>query len=198
MTDSGVHIGQVATIVVPVTDQDAALAFYVEVLGMQKVNDFTYPTGSDGSRSRRRRAARTSAWSSAGPSGRQGSRRGCCCSALTSSPTWPPSARKDSPWTSTRCPRRMWCGGAGSAGRRPDAVPRARSRRQFLPHRRRALTPVLGDCSTPAALQVTSGTSGRRSGAAARPPRRGRASCVRASEPTSLRPGAGPRPHRRR
>ena len=39
------HIGQVATIVVPVTDQDAALAFYVEVLGMQKVNDFTYPTG---------------------------------------------------------------------------------------------------------------------------------------------------------
>jgi catechol 2,3-dioxygenase-like lactoylglutathione lyase family enzyme len=35
----------VATIVVPVTDQDAALAFYVEVLGMQKVNDFTYPTG---------------------------------------------------------------------------------------------------------------------------------------------------------
>ena len=44
MTDSGTHIGQVATIVVPVTDQDAALAFYVEVLGMQKVNDFTYPT----------------------------------------------------------------------------------------------------------------------------------------------------------
>jgi catechol 2,3-dioxygenase-like lactoylglutathione lyase family enzyme len=39
------HIGQVATIVIPVTDQDAALGFYVEVLGMQKVNDFTYPTG---------------------------------------------------------------------------------------------------------------------------------------------------------
>lgn len=45
MTQSGTHIGQVATIVVPVTDQDAALAFYVEILGMQKVNDFTYPTG---------------------------------------------------------------------------------------------------------------------------------------------------------
>jgi catechol 2,3-dioxygenase-like lactoylglutathione lyase family enzyme len=45
MTRSETHIGQVATIVVPVTDQDAALAFYVEVLGMQKVNDFTYPTG---------------------------------------------------------------------------------------------------------------------------------------------------------
>jgi lactoylglutathione lyase len=45
MTQSQTHIGQVATIVVPVTDQDAALAFYVEILGMQKVNDFTYPTG---------------------------------------------------------------------------------------------------------------------------------------------------------
>jgi catechol 2,3-dioxygenase-like lactoylglutathione lyase family enzyme len=45
MTQSGTHIGQVATIVVPVTDQDAALTFYVEVLGMQKVNDFRYATG---------------------------------------------------------------------------------------------------------------------------------------------------------
>ena len=45
MTQSGTHIGRVATITVPVMDQDAALAFYVEVLGMQKVNDFTYPTG---------------------------------------------------------------------------------------------------------------------------------------------------------
>jgi catechol 2,3-dioxygenase-like lactoylglutathione lyase family enzyme len=45
MTLSETHIGQVATIVVPVTDQDAALAFYVDILGMRKVNDFTYPTG---------------------------------------------------------------------------------------------------------------------------------------------------------
>jgi lactoylglutathione lyase len=45
MTQSETHIGRVATIVVPVTDQDAALAFYVEILGMQKVSDFTYPTG---------------------------------------------------------------------------------------------------------------------------------------------------------
>jgi catechol 2,3-dioxygenase-like lactoylglutathione lyase family enzyme len=45
MTQSELHIGQVATIMVPVTDQDAALAFYVEILGMQKVSDFTYPTG---------------------------------------------------------------------------------------------------------------------------------------------------------
>jgi catechol 2,3-dioxygenase-like lactoylglutathione lyase family enzyme len=45
MTQSNMHIGRVATVVVPVTDQDATLAFYVEVLGMEKVSDFTYPTG---------------------------------------------------------------------------------------------------------------------------------------------------------
>ena len=45
MTSSQTHLGQVATVVVPVTDQAAALTFYVETLGMQKVNDFTYPTG---------------------------------------------------------------------------------------------------------------------------------------------------------
>jgi catechol 2,3-dioxygenase-like lactoylglutathione lyase family enzyme len=31
--------------VIPVSDQAAALAFYVETLGMEKVSDFTYPTG---------------------------------------------------------------------------------------------------------------------------------------------------------
>lgn len=45
MTSSSTHIGQVATTVVSVTDQDAALAFYVDVLGMKKVHDITYPTG---------------------------------------------------------------------------------------------------------------------------------------------------------
>lgn len=45
MTPNKTHIGQVATIMVPVTDQDAALSFYVDVLGMDKVNDLTYPTG---------------------------------------------------------------------------------------------------------------------------------------------------------
>jgi len=45
MTQHATHLGQVATIVVPVTDQDAALAFYTEILGMRKVNDFTYPSG---------------------------------------------------------------------------------------------------------------------------------------------------------
>lgn len=39
------NVTQVATVVVPVTDQQRALVFYTEVLGMQKVNDFTYPTG---------------------------------------------------------------------------------------------------------------------------------------------------------
>ena len=39
------HLAQVATVVVPVTDQQRALAFYTEVLGMRKVNDFTYPAG---------------------------------------------------------------------------------------------------------------------------------------------------------
>ena len=45
MTESGTHIGQVATITIPVVDQGIALTFYADVLGMQKVNDFTYPTG---------------------------------------------------------------------------------------------------------------------------------------------------------
>jgi catechol 2,3-dioxygenase-like lactoylglutathione lyase family enzyme len=45
MTDSGLHITQVATVVVPVADQDDALAFYVGVLGMRKISDFTYESG---------------------------------------------------------------------------------------------------------------------------------------------------------
>ena len=45
MMHSRTQIGQVATIVVPVTDQDDALAFYVGILGMRKVSDFTYPSG---------------------------------------------------------------------------------------------------------------------------------------------------------
>jgi catechol 2,3-dioxygenase-like lactoylglutathione lyase family enzyme len=45
MTHSGLHITQIATVVVPVTDQDEALAFYVGALGMRKVSDFTYESG---------------------------------------------------------------------------------------------------------------------------------------------------------
>ncbi len=63
MTHNGLHITQVAAVVVPVKDQDAALGFYVGMLGMRKVSDFTYPTGDPrargrrgGGRSRRRRA----------------------------------------------------------------------------------------------------------------------------------------------
>lgn len=36
---------ELSTVVVPVRDQDAALAFYTEVLGLEKLLDFTYPTG---------------------------------------------------------------------------------------------------------------------------------------------------------
>jgi catechol 2,3-dioxygenase-like lactoylglutathione lyase family enzyme len=45
MTHNGMHLTQVATVVVPVTDQDEALAFYVGTLGMRKVSDFTYASG---------------------------------------------------------------------------------------------------------------------------------------------------------
>ena len=36
------HIDQVGTVFVPITDQDAALAFYVGVLGFEKRVDFLY------------------------------------------------------------------------------------------------------------------------------------------------------------
>lgn len=39
------HIGRVATVVVPVSDQEQALAFFVDALGMRKVNDVMYPSG---------------------------------------------------------------------------------------------------------------------------------------------------------
>jgi lactoylglutathione lyase len=45
MPQGKTDIGQVATVMVAVNDQDAALAFYVDVLGMTKVNDITYPGG---------------------------------------------------------------------------------------------------------------------------------------------------------
>jgi catechol 2,3-dioxygenase-like lactoylglutathione lyase family enzyme len=38
-------ISHLTTVVVPVADQEAALAFYVERLGLEKVSDFTYETG---------------------------------------------------------------------------------------------------------------------------------------------------------
>jgi catechol 2,3-dioxygenase-like lactoylglutathione lyase family enzyme len=45
MTDSQIQISQVATVVVPVADQDRALAFYADVLGLEKTSDFTYDSG---------------------------------------------------------------------------------------------------------------------------------------------------------
>src|SRR5690242_7965436 len=34
-----------STVVVPVSDQDAALTFYTDVLGLEPISDFTYETG---------------------------------------------------------------------------------------------------------------------------------------------------------
>jgi catechol 2,3-dioxygenase-like lactoylglutathione lyase family enzyme len=45
MSLNATHITALSTVVVPVTDQDRAVAFYVEQLGMEKVVDATYPTG---------------------------------------------------------------------------------------------------------------------------------------------------------
>jgi len=45
MENDELHITQLATVVVPVSDQDEALDFYVGVLGMRKVSDFTYESG---------------------------------------------------------------------------------------------------------------------------------------------------------
>jgi lactoylglutathione lyase len=45
MTHNALHLTQLATVVVPVADQDDALEFYVGILGMRKVSDFTYDSG---------------------------------------------------------------------------------------------------------------------------------------------------------
>ena len=39
------HVTQVATVMVPVTDQDRALAFFVDTLGFEKRADFEYADG---------------------------------------------------------------------------------------------------------------------------------------------------------
>ena len=39
------HVTQVATVMVPVTDQDRALAFFVDALGFEKRADFEYAEG---------------------------------------------------------------------------------------------------------------------------------------------------------
>jgi catechol 2,3-dioxygenase-like lactoylglutathione lyase family enzyme len=47
MTDtSSTHISQVATVFVPVADQDRALEFYLDKLGFEKRADFPYGDGS--------------------------------------------------------------------------------------------------------------------------------------------------------
>lgn len=44
-TDTATHITQVGTIIVPVSDQDAAIAFYTEKLGFQKRADTPFGNG---------------------------------------------------------------------------------------------------------------------------------------------------------
>jgi catechol 2,3-dioxygenase-like lactoylglutathione lyase family enzyme len=40
-----ISVDHLTTVIVPVSDQETALAFYLERLGLQKVSDFTYETG---------------------------------------------------------------------------------------------------------------------------------------------------------
>ncbi len=44
-TSTGTHITQVGTVVVPVSDQDRALAFYLDALGFQKRADVPFGRG---------------------------------------------------------------------------------------------------------------------------------------------------------
>jgi catechol 2,3-dioxygenase-like lactoylglutathione lyase family enzyme len=44
-TETRTHITQVGTVIVPVTDQDLALEFYVEKLGFEKRTDSSYGEG---------------------------------------------------------------------------------------------------------------------------------------------------------
>lgn len=45
MTTPSTHVTRVGPVVVPVGDQERALAFYVGQLGMRTVNDFAYDSG---------------------------------------------------------------------------------------------------------------------------------------------------------
>jgi catechol 2,3-dioxygenase-like lactoylglutathione lyase family enzyme len=44
-TPTRTHITQAATVIVPVSDQDRAIEFYVETLGFEKRSDFRYAGG---------------------------------------------------------------------------------------------------------------------------------------------------------
>jgi catechol 2,3-dioxygenase-like lactoylglutathione lyase family enzyme len=141
MTQSQAHIGQVATIMVPVMNQDTALAFYSGILGMEKVNDFTYPSGER--------------WLEVSPA--KGSSNLCL---VVSRPERPAGIETGIVLSSTDIladlaafrtqgldvdkeplpeSQVIWWSGAPLA-RRPDPVPAARSRRQLVSYRRRGLT----------------------------------------------------------
>jgi catechol 2,3-dioxygenase-like lactoylglutathione lyase family enzyme len=46
MSTTRTHIGKVGTVVVPVTDQERAIAFYVDALGFEKRTDVPFGGGS--------------------------------------------------------------------------------------------------------------------------------------------------------
>lgn len=140
MTQSGTHIEQVATIVGPVMDQDAALAFYVEILGMQKVNDFTYPTGERWLEVLPAKASSNLCLVASRPERPAGIETGVVLFSADGPrrPSRPPSPRgRRGRATTARGQRGVV--ERRTARRRPNAVSPARSRRQLLPHRRRAL-----------------------------------------------------------
>lgn len=87
MTQRATHIGQVATIVVPVADQDAALTFYTGIFGMQKVNDFRYPTGERWLEVSPAKGSSNLCLVVSRPERPSGVERASCSSAPTSSPT---------------------------------------------------------------------------------------------------------------
>jgi hypothetical protein len=61
-TETRTHITQVGTVMVPVSDQDRALAFYVETLGFEKRGDIPYGDGDRWLEWRRRAPRRGSPW----------------------------------------------------------------------------------------------------------------------------------------
>ena len=47
MTTATTHIGEIGRVMVPVTDQDRAIEFYVDKLGFEKVADVPFAGGSE-------------------------------------------------------------------------------------------------------------------------------------------------------
>ncbi len=123
MTNSGLHINQSATVVVPVSDQDEALAFYVGVLGMRKVSDFTYESGERWVEVAPPGSSANLSLVVARPERPAGVETGVAMMSADVLANLATLRAKASRWTSRPCPRARWCGGA--ALRAADAAARA-------------------------------------------------------------------------